>query len=168
MDDDSNIKPCRHLDKTCYWMLKNLHSALHQVHQVIVGCIVSTTPGERVAGCRGGSRYVKGCWGFPNLTSLLIYWFLGFGFLGFLVSSFQSSLVAWFQRLEDSIIPHYQIPISCFPKDIDAIPNICKILSDGSSGWFGAHLFQKKQNCACHKCRDLHKSFFRKWFGSFT
>ena len=35
--------------------------------------------------CRGGSRYVEGCWGFPYLKSFLVSWFWFswcFGFLG--------------------------------------------------------------------------------------
>ena len=91
-------------------------------------------------GCRDGSRYVEGCWGFPYLLiGLLVSWFLGllflgFGFLascccgflvfgllvsrllGFKVHWFHSFLVSWFQafevqRLHVAILPKH---ISCF------------------------------------------------------
>ena len=51
--------------------------------------------GAQRPGCRGGSRYVEGCQGFPYLKSFLVSWFLGFWFLGFLVSWLLGFLVYW-------------------------------------------------------------------------
>ena len=55
---------------------------------------------KRVVGCRGGSQYVEGYWGFPYLKITK--------FLDFLVSK------------------NYQISISCFLEDIDPICRISK------------------------------------------
>ena len=46
---------------------------------------------RRVVGCRCGSRYVEGWWGFPYLKSFVVSWFLGLWFLGFLVVCLVSS-----------------------------------------------------------------------------
>ena len=46
-----------------------------------------------VVGCRGGSRYVEGCWGFPFVK---IKTFLGFSGSWFLVSWFIGFKVSWF------------------------------------------------------------------------
>ena len=79
----------------------------------------------------------------------LVSWFLVFlvsGILGFFVSWFQSFLVSWFHSFKVSMIPHYQKFISCFMEDTDTISKTFKILSDGSSIFFGAHLFQHFEN----------------------
>ena len=52
--------------------------------------------------CRGGSRYVEGCRGFPYLKKFIgfvAYWFsfFYFYFVGFLVSWFPDFLVCWFE-----------------------------------------------------------------------
>ena len=93
-----------------------------------------TTP----VGCRGGSRYVEGCPGFSylqikKLLVLLVSWLLGFK-ISFMFLCFQKRFVTW-----------HQVSISCFLMDIDLISKILKILLDGPSGFFGAHLFQ-----TCH------------------
>ena len=49
---------------------------------------------KRMVGCKCGSRYVEGCWGFPYLKKflgflvfgLLVSWFMVFWFLGFKTS----------------------------------------------------------------------------------
>ena len=48
---------------------------------IVTGC--GTTP----VGCRGGSRYVEGCWAFPHLKIKQVFWFLGFlRFMDFRIS----------------------------------------------------------------------------------
>ena len=79
---------------------------------------------SRVVGCRGGSRYIAGSWGFSTWKA---YWFLGLWFLG---SNFSKI---------------YQSFISCFLKDTGPISKIFKILLGGSAGLFGARLFEKCQ-----------------------
>ena len=85
---------------------------------------------KRVVGCKGGSRYVEGCWGLLYLKMEKCF---GFLVLGFLVSCF---LVYWFIGFKVSKI--YQISISCFLIDIDHISKLFKILLNGSAGFFGA------------------------------
>ena len=66
--------------------------------------------------------------------------FLGFEFLGFLVS--------W--PLGFKVSKTYQIAISCFLEDIDLISNIFKTLLDGSPGFVGARLVQHFQTFEFH------------------
>ena len=40
-----------------------------------------TFASNSVVGCKGGSRYVEGCWGFPYLKMKKVSWFLGSSFL---------------------------------------------------------------------------------------
>ena len=47
----------------------------------------------RVVGCRGGSRYVEGCWGLPHLKIKML---LGFLVFGFSVSKLLGFKVIWF------------------------------------------------------------------------
>ena len=59
-----------------------------------------TTP----VGCKGGSWYVEGCWGFPYLkikpvSCLLVSWFLVFRFLGF-------QNILYFQMILFYILPN--------------------------------------------------------------
>ena len=56
----------------------------------VYGCMAR--PPKRVVGCRGGSRYDEGCWGFPYLRIKQ--------FLGFKVLKFQSLKVSKFQALK--------------------------------------------------------------------
>ena len=107
---------------------------------------------KRVVGCRGVSRYIEGCWGFPYLkkvsrflgflvpkcVGLLVYgfllfrllvfgvWCLGSWFLGFKVPKFLGFKVSWFLSFNLSMIPYYQNSISCFREDIDPIFKIFK------------------------------------------
>ena len=67
----------------------------------LVGCRGGSGAGVRarilrVVGCKDGSRYVEGCWGFPFLKKCIgfvVYWFLGSWFF---VSWFLGLLVSWF------------------------------------------------------------------------
>ena len=84
-----------------------------------------------------------------------VYWLLDFkvsGFLGFRVSWFRGFKASWFQsflvlgfniskfeRLNDPRLPSFHF---MFLIDIDPISKIFKKLSDGSTGLFGARLFQ--------------------------
>ena len=99
-------------------------------------------PGAQRPGCRGGSRYVAGCRGFPCVKKLcgfvvswfLVSWFVVSWFIGFLVSwslGFLVSwlfvflgffvgfgfLVSWFQRFKASfnVIRRYFVNITNFP-----------------------------------------------------
>ena len=105
-------------------------------------------PGPSQVGCRGGSRYLEGCW-----DSLTWKWkglrFLGFlvsRILGFRVAWFLGFEVSWFQSFKDSMIPYYQIPSSCFLIDIDLTSKIFRMSLDGSSGLSGARLFPTFSN----------------------
>ena len=73
-----------------------------------------------------------------NKTSFLVSWFLGFRFLGFLVSKIHN--------FKKTFVPYYQNVMSCFLIDIGLISKNFKILLDGSSGLFGACLFEKSQH----------------------
>ena len=59
-----------------------------------------------------------------------------------LVSKFQKSLNVF----ETDLVHITKIAISCFLIDIDLISKILKILLDGSSGYFGARLFELLEN----------------------
>ena len=61
----------------------------------------------------------------------------------FLVSWFQSFLVSQFPSCKKTMIPCYQLPISCLLIDVDVVSKLfIKNLLHGSSGCFGARLFQ--------------------------
>ena len=122
---------------------------------------------KRVVGCRGGSRYVEGCWRFHYLKSVLVSWFQVSWFLGFrfIVFLFPAFLVPWFKlfwllgftisqfrRFNDPIFRNFNF---IFLIDIDLISKIFKTLLDGSSGLFGARLFQYFQSFRFSKLRDL-------------
>ena len=64
-----------------------------QIVMVVLWIAGFPSMSKRVVRCRGGSRYVAGCWEFPYLKSLFVSSFLGFGLL---VSWFQSFLVSIF------------------------------------------------------------------------
>ena len=70
----------------------------------------------RGAGCRGGSRYVEGCWGFPLLENKKVSWCFGF-----LVSKIYQTIL-------------------CFQEDIDLISKMLKISLNESSSLLGARL----------------------------
>ena len=105
----------------------------------------------------GWESVCGGVLGFPFLKikkclGFLVSWFLVSWFESFLVSwllvswnlGFKDS---WFLGFEDcwfldfKVSRIYQIPISCFLLDIGRISEIFEILLNGSSGFFGAHLF---------------------------
>ena len=88
--------------------------------------------------------------------------------LGFLVSRILEFLVSWFQsflvsrcrrRFKKSFgVPYYQIPISCFLIDIGLISKIFKIILNGSSGFYGARLFQNRQIFKCFQNLEIYKN----------
>ena len=49
-----------------------------------------------LVGCRGGSRYVDGCWGFPYLKIKKVFWVLAFGFYGLWFHGFVVLWGFWF------------------------------------------------------------------------
>ena len=57
--------------------------------------------GTSSVGCRGGSRYVEGCWGFPDLEikKFKVSWFQSFLAFGFLVSWFQRTFCVFTEYL---------------------------------------------------------------------
>ena len=89
------------------------------------------------------------CWGelgIPLLENQKVSWFLGFK-------------VSWFQRFKNPTMfvigfgPSYQMFISCVLINIDLISKISKILLNGSSGFFGARLFETCRNYGFSNCR---------------
>ena len=83
--------------------------------------------------------------GFACFLSFKVSWFHFFWFLGFKVSKI------------------HQIPISCFPEDIDPISNILKILLDRSAGFVETRFFQTFRLL---RLWDFPKSYFEHsfWF----
>ena len=108
---------------------------------------------KRLVGCRGGSRYVEGCLGFPYLKikkflGLLVFGLLVVRLLGFLVLKSPLNI---FKRY----VTYAQMSNSCFFIEIDLISRILKMSLDGSSGFFGARLFE-----FCHlsfQSFEIHK-----------
>ena len=105
---------------------------------------------QRVVGCRGGSRCVEVCCGFPYLNikkGFLVSWLFGSLVFGFLVSWFEKTLM--FSKDICDMLPNFNFMILI---DIDPISKIFKIVLDGSSGLLGARLFQKCQFGGFPKC----------------
>ena len=80
--------------------------------------------------------------------------FLGFLFFCFMVPEFKNlwfycSLVLWFHGFLASKV--HRVSISCFQEDLDLISNVFKISLYGSSGFFGASLFEN------YHCLDFPK-----------
>ena len=61
-----------------------------------------------------------------------------------MVSWFYAFMIFWFYGV--MVTKCYHMSISCFREDIDPMSKIFKILLNGSSGLFGACLFQHSQN----------------------
>ena len=85
--------------------------------------------GAQRPGCRGGSRYVEGCRGFPYLKKcigFLVSWLLASWFIGFLVCWFLGFLVSWFLGFRGSWFLGFKIQKSFnVSKDILSIlPNV--------------------------------------------
>ena len=106
-------------------------------------------------GRRGGS-WLLDCL-VSRFLGFLVFAFLIFGLFGFKVSWWQSFLV---QRFKVSMIPHYQISMSCFQEDIDPILKIFKKFQDGSSWFPGAPLLQHFRFCRFPKMfRYIRQTF---------
>ena len=75
------------------------------------------------------------------LLGFWVSWFLGFKVSRFLGVWFPGFLVSKFQSFKVPKI--YQMSISCFLEDIDPVSKVPKNLLNGSSGMFGARLFQQ-------------------------
>ena len=72
---------------------------------IIEAAITQTGYGTTSLGCRGGSWYFEGCWGFPYLKTkrFKVVWFYGFMVLwlyGFMVLSFYGFMVFCFSGFE--------------------------------------------------------------------
>ena len=147
---------CRGVDKLGFtWIVRNI--------SVIGGSLWgatwrSSSSGAQRPRCRGGSRYVEWCWGFPYLKNIgcLVSCFLVSKIIGFLVSrisGFNFFLVSWFQRFKKSLnvfvgnLVHItNCPFHVFLLDIALRSKIFEILLNGSSELIGARLVEICQN----------------------
>ena len=108
-----------------------------QAHQTGYGTTY-TGYGTTSVGCKGVSRYVEGCWGFPHLkskkfiSSFCIVWCWFIGFKNPYIFKNTCYMLANFD---------FVLLI-----DIDLISMILEISLNGSSSFFGACLFEHCQH----------------------
>ena len=124
---------------------------------------------KKVVGCRGGSRYVEGCWGFLNSIFRFSNFQLSFSNLKFANSQISNFQMFTFPNCQFSMFPNVHFQYSIFKFQISKFQIVkkqtkTKTSKMGNSKTLGTQTFRHFHN---FRSSDMKEEYFPRMFPYF-